>query len=73
MALLSVAFGALVTAHVALVLALATRPPRWRSLAALLVPFLAPYWGWQEHRRTGSAVWLIAFLLYALALLMALR
>ena len=41
---LVLAFATLVTVHVAIVLGLAWRYPRWRALAALVVPPLAPYW-----------------------------
>ena len=71
--LLAVAFGVLVTAHVALLFTLAFRTPRWRALVALLVPPLAPYWGWQERRHIASSVWLFGSIAYILALLMALR
>lgn len=71
--LLAVAFGVLVTAHVALVFTLAFRSPRWRALVALLVPPLAPYWGWQARRRVASSVWLFGAVAYVLALLLSLR
>ena len=61
------AFGLLVTVHVALSVALLLRSPRWRALAALLVPPLAPYWGYKEGWRKGSLVWVAAFCLYAVA------
>jgi hypothetical protein len=61
------AFGLLVTAHVALSAALLLRPPRWRALAALLLPPLAPYWGYREGWHAGSLVWVAAFCLYAVA------
>lgn len=61
---LSLAFGLLVTAQVALVAKLITRRPRWRSLVALVVPPLAPYWGWSEGFRVWSSLWLFALLLY---------
>lgn len=64
MLLLSGALGLLATAHVALVAALFWLKPRWRALAALLVPPLAPYYGWQEKRYVWSGLWLIASVAY---------
>jgi hypothetical protein len=61
------AFGLLVTAHVALCAALLWRQPRWRALAALCLPPLAPYWGYKEGWRAGSLVWVAAFCAYAVA------
>lgn len=73
MLLLAAAFGVLVTAHVALILGLASRPPRWRALVALVLPPLAAYWGWQEQRRLASATWFVSLVAYAVALFMAAR
>jgi hypothetical protein len=60
----SLAFGLFVTAHVALSAALLWRKPRWRGLLALLIPPLAPFWGWSEGLRAWSAVWLVALVAY---------
>ncbi len=68
---LSFAFGLLVTAQVALVAKLVTRRPRWRSLLALLVPPLAPYWGWLEGFRIWSSLWLAALVLYVVGFAIA--
>ena len=64
MLLLSGALGLLVTAHVALVAALFWYKPRWRALLALIVPPLAPYFGWQERRYVWSGLWLVAGITY---------
>jgi hypothetical protein len=64
MLLLSGALGLLVTAHVALVAGLFWLRPRWRALLALLVPPLAPYFGWQEKRYVWSGLWLVAGIAY---------
>jgi ABC-type uncharacterized transport system permease subunit len=69
---LVVAFATLVTAHVTLVAFLATRPPRWRAAAALIVAPLAPIWGWRESRKR-SVVWIASLVLYGLALALASR
>ena len=73
MVILAVAFGVLVTAHVALLFVLGARRPRWRAAVAFIVPPLAPYWGWQERARAASATWVFGLVFYAVALLMALR
>jgi hypothetical protein len=67
-----VAFSTLVTTHVMLVAVLAARPPRWRAAAALLVPPLAPLWGWRESRKRSIA-WMVSAVLYAVMLWVASR
>jgi hypothetical protein len=69
MLLLSAAFGLLVTAHVRLLAHLCFTPPRWRAAAALLVPPLAPFWGWQGRLRLWSVVWFVAGVVYGTSLL----
>ncbi|MDP9037149.1 MAG: hypothetical protein M3O50_20310 [Myxococcota bacterium] len=71
LAVLLVAFASLVTAHVALVLGLARRPPRWRALLAFVVAPLAPAWGWREKMRVRGAIWIVAALVYVAALRLA--
>jgi hypothetical protein len=69
-ALLVVTLAVAVTTHVALVYGLVYKRPRWRALAALVVPPLAPWWGWREHRKR-SILWVLAvagyLVLHALA------
>lgn len=60
----SLAFGLFVTAHLALSAVLFWRKPRWRGLAALVFPPLAPVWGWSEGLRVWSALWLLALVVY---------
>ncbi|MGO8993903.1 MAG: hypothetical protein ACLQVI_11280 [Polyangiaceae bacterium] len=64
---LACAFAVLLAAHVALLVGLAQRPPRWRALVALVVPPLAPVWGWNEMPRRAHA-WAIAFAAYAVVI-----
>jgi hypothetical protein len=61
---LVVAFAALVTMHVVVVAGLATRPPRWRALVALVAAPLAPYWAYKETMRGRAVVWIAAALAY---------
>ena len=70
-ALPSLAFAALVTAHVRLLFGLAARPPRLRALWALLVPVLAPFWGYREKFRGWATAWAIALVAYAISLFLA--
>jgi hypothetical protein len=70
-ALPSLAFAALVTAHVRLLFGLVAREPRVRALWALVVPPLAPYWGYREALRGWAMAWAIALVTYALSLLVA--
>jgi hypothetical protein len=61
-------FALFVTSHVALSFGLTLRRPRWRGPCALLVPPLAPYWGFEERMRVRSLLWLGALALYVVAL-----
>jgi hypothetical protein len=71
-ALFVLAFATWVTVHVALCWRLAVRArPRWRALAALGLPPLAPIYSYREGWRRSAAVWLIAVLACALARLAA--
>jgi hypothetical protein len=68
-----VAFAALVTAHVALGVELARRGPHWRAALAILAFPLAPWWGWRHRMRIRSVAWVVAAVVYAAALVLALR
>ena len=72
LATLLLAFGLLVTTHLALSVRLLFRSPWWRGLVALLVPPMAPYYGYESGLKIGAAVWLVAVFLYAVALIAAL-
>jgi hypothetical protein len=50
------AFAALTTAHLAIVVGLSRRPPRWRAAAALFVGPLAIYWAVRERMRARLAL-----------------
>ncbi len=64
-AALVLAFAVLVTAHVTLVVGLATRQPWWRAPVALFVAPLAPYWGYQAGLRRRAITWAAAAVGYA--------
>jgi hypothetical protein len=70
-ALLVGALAGEIAAHVALIAGLVARRPRWRGLLAILIPPLAPYWGWSAgmHRRVYA--WCAALALYALGVILA--
>jgi hypothetical protein len=61
------AFGVLVTAHVALCVALVPKKGWW-ALVAFLVPPLAPHFGKKEGLRGITVVWLLGFSVYVVAL-----
>jgi hypothetical protein len=61
---LVLAFATLVTVHVAIVLGLAFRDPRWRALAAFFVPPLAPYWALRSGMAVRGAIWIGSVVLY---------
>ncbi len=67
-----VAFSTLVTTHVTLVVALASRRPRWRAPVALLIAPLAPLWGWRESRKR-AITWVASAVVYAVMLWVASR
>ncbi len=62
--LVSTAFGLLLVAHVTLVIGLVRREPRWRGLVALLVPPLAPYWGYEAQLSKRVTLWVVSLTVY---------
>jgi hypothetical protein len=60
-----------VAAHVALVAGLACRRAWGRAAVALLVPPLAPWWGYREGLRVATIAWCAALALYALGVAVA--
>ena len=66
-------FATLVTVHIALVVRLIRRErPRWRGLVALVVPPLAVIWGFRAGFRLNSVLWLVAVVIYLIALILSL-
>jgi hypothetical protein len=63
-----VGFAMLVTAHIGTVIGLARRAPRWRSMIALFVVPLAPYWAIRERLWFRAAAWLASAVLYGIGL-----
>lgn len=63
---LAIAFAAWVTVHVALVVGLARRHPRWRAPVALVVLPLAPWWGRAAGMRARAFLWVALVCVYAL-------
>jgi hypothetical protein len=61
------AFALLVTAHLAIVVGLVAKTPRWRALVALVFPPMAPYWAWREHMRVRAGIWAAGLVLYVVA------
>jgi hypothetical protein len=71
LASLVLAFATLVTVHVLLAALLTRTRPRWRGLVALMVPPLAPIWGYREGRRRTATLWVMAAVAYTIALIAA--
>lgn len=67
------ALVALVVAHAALVVGLARLRPHvwWRTALAILLPPLAPYWGFRHGLRVRTFAWLGAITIYALGVAIA--
>ena len=70
-ALLALALLSFVSAHLALVVGLALRAPRWHAAVALLVAPLAPFWGLRAGMRRLALAWLVSLGLYALGVALA--
>ena len=64
LALISVAVGLHLVAHVTLVIGLLRRDPWWHGLVALLVPPLAPYWGYEAKLRGRVTLWVTTLAVY---------
>jgi hypothetical protein len=65
------ALGVFVAAHVALVVALARRRAWKHALLALVVPPLAPWWGYRAGLRVATIAWCAALALYAVGVAVA--
>lgn len=70
-AVLVVAFAAVVTTHIAIAFGLLFRRPRWRAAVALAVPPFAPYWAWRERMRARAGLWAASLAVYVVALVLA--
>jgi hypothetical protein len=57
---LVVSAGVLLSTHVALSVGLARLGPWHRGLIALVVPPLAPFWGYHGKLHSRSLIWIIA-------------
>jgi hypothetical protein len=66
--LTATALLAMVGAHAALLVHVARRLSVSRALVALVVPVLAPYWGWRAGARVPVYAWGVALLLYTFGL-----
>jgi hypothetical protein len=64
LALISVAVGLHLVAHVTLVIGLLRKDPWWHGLVALVVPPLAPYWGYEAKLRGRVTLWVATLAVY---------
>lgn len=72
LAALTLGFASLVTVHVAIAVRLWMRErPRWRGAVALVVPPLAVLWALRAGWRRTAAAWIVAVLVYVVALIVA--
>ncbi len=67
---LAATFVAWVACHVALAARIA-RVAWWRGAMALVVPPLAPAWGWRLGMRRGAQAWAAAIVAYAIGVAIA--
>ena len=63
-------FAVALTAHVAIVIGLARRAPRWHALAAALFPPVGVAWSWRQRLWLRAALWPVAALGYAVVRVM---
>jgi hypothetical protein len=63
-ALLCVAVGLHLVAHVTLVIGLLKRKPWWRGLVGLVVPPLAAFWGYEAELRGRVTLWVVSLAVY---------
>ncbi len=64
LALISLAVGLFVVAHVTLVIGLLRRDPWWHGLVGLVVPPLAAYWGYEARLRGRVTLWVTTLAIY---------
>ena len=64
LALICVAVGLHLVAHVTLVIGLLRRDPWWHGLVAFVVPPLAPYWGYEARLRGRVTLWIMTLAVY---------
>jgi len=65
---LAASLGLLLASHVALSLGLALLGPWQRGLIALVVPPLAPFWGYHGKLHTRSLLWIVALVTHVACL-----
>ncbi|MGD0524372.1 MAG: hypothetical protein ABSE49_04480 [Polyangiaceae bacterium] len=65
------ALAVFIAAHVVLVAGLARRRTWTRALLAMVVPPLAPWWGYGAGLRAAAITWCAALALYALGVIVA--
>ena len=68
---LLVALVAHAGAHVALLVTLARKKPRYRAVVAFVLPPLAPYYGWLGGASRLALVWLAGLGVYAAGVALA--
>ena len=66
-------FATLLTVHVALSLGFLWRRPWWHAPFAFVLAPLAPIWGFQEGMRRRASLWILAFVVYVVAVLIGRR
>jgi hypothetical protein len=62
-----VSFAMLLTSHVAIVIGLARRSPRYRALVAVVVPPVGAFWAFRQKLYVRAIAWPVALALYVAA------
>jgi hypothetical protein len=70
---LVLAFAIGITVHLAIVVGLLRRRPRWHAVAGLLLPPLGAYWAFVARMRIRASLFVAAAIGYAALRVLALR
>lgn len=71
---LLLAFATFITTHVSIAVRLLLRKEdRWRGALVWVALPLAPLWAYRRHWRGSAVLWVISVVVYAIALIVALR
>ncbi len=62
--LMVTSFATLLTAHIAIVIGLARKVPRWRALVAVVLPPLGAVWVIRDRQWLRGITWLVAAVVY---------
>ncbi len=68
--LMITSFATLLTAHIAIVIGLARKAPRWRALVAVVLPPVGAVWAIRDKQRLRGVAWFVAAVVYVVVRLL---